>query len=202
MHVPEPQGGLGNRATRTDDRVLQAAVELLADEGYSALAFTRISERAGLSRRPVHDRYESRSDLALDIWKRKAGAALLASLEGLYETFEGKGANREHFAAAMQEFFTPSEELRCALEILVVSQFDLRLSTAIAESAARDFEPLIHTGPADSELRRATSRAYVTAYAFGLILTSRLPSSEPIDIGYEAGRLFDSLMIEIGRAHV
>ena len=133
MHVPEPQGGLGNRATRTDDRVLQAAVELLADEGYSALAFTRISERAGLSRRPVHDRYESRSDLALDIWKRKAGAALLASLEGLYETFEGKGANREHFAAAMQEFFTPSEELRCALEILVVSQFDLRLSTAIAE---------------------------------------------------------------------
>lgn len=186
----------GKRLSTMDDRVLGAAVELLAEEGYSALAFTRISERAGLSRRPVHDRYANRGDIALDIWNQVASGALIAALQSLYDSYEGADASREHFVEQMQNFFSPSEELHCALEILVVSQFDLCLSTAISESAVRDFEPLIHRGSNDAELRKATKRAYVTAFALGLALTSRMPASEPIDIGFDAGRLFDSLLLD------
>lgn len=193
---PVPPTGRQTRAQRTDELVRRAALELLAEDGYSALAFTRISERAGVSRRPVHDRYNNRIDIAMDLWLNVAQNYLAEDLLQLFASFESDDRSAEVFVEAMQRYLNPTEELLGAIEILVIAQFDLRLRTMIAESAASVFEPMISHDGSDAGIRAATKRAYVASFALGLLLVSRLPSTEVIDIAPDARRLYDSLLLD------
>ena len=140
---PKFQPSRQSRAQRTDELIRRAALELLAEDGYSALAFTRISERAGVSRRPVHDRYNNRTDITMDLWRNIAQDHLADDLLKLFATFESEDRSPESFVEAMQRYLTPTEELLGAIEILVMTQFDMRLRTIIADSAAAVFEPMI-----------------------------------------------------------
>ena len=193
---PKLQPSRQSRAQRTDELIRRAALELLAEEGYSALAFTRISERAGVSRRPVHDRYGNRTEIAMDLWRNIAQDHLGDDLLKLFATFESEDRSPDRFVEAMQRYLTPTEELLGAIEILVITQFDMRLRTMIAESAAAVFEPMIEHDGSDAAIRKATKRAYVASFALGLLLVARLPSSEPLDISPDARRLYDSLMLD------
>lgn len=184
------------RAQRTDQLVRRAALELLAEEGFSALAFTRISERAGVSRRPVHDRYDNRIDIAIDLWQNIAVDYLAAQLRELIDAYESEARAADRFVSVMQGFLSPTEELLSAIEILVISQFDARLRELISKSAIEVFDPLVAHDGSDAAIRKATKRAYATSFALGMLLVARLPSADVIDISPHSKRLYESLLLD------
>lgn len=65
---------------RNEDRVLDAAVEVLGESGWAGLTIAAVSRAAGLSSRAVHDRFADRSELAAAAWRHRCGPYLLDAM--------------------------------------------------------------------------------------------------------------------------
>jgi AcrR family transcriptional regulator len=52
------------RSAEADKAILQAALELLAEDGYAALTMERVRERAGVGKATIYRRYGSKEELA------------------------------------------------------------------------------------------------------------------------------------------
>ena len=77
----EPVGpGPQSRVVRNEERVLDAVVEILGTLGWAAVTHASASRAAGLSTRPVHDRFADRSAIAVATWRQRTGPALEAAL--------------------------------------------------------------------------------------------------------------------------
>lgn len=182
---------------RTDVLLRQAAREILATEGWSALAFTRIAERAGVSRRPVHDRYTDRWDVAIDLWHSESSDALLGALSTVIEAAEGPEASPQSIKQALDQFVHPTLELRAAIEILVISQFDSRLQQRVHESCRIRIQPLCQPSNDIAEARTSTRNAYLVAISLGLLLGWRISSGEDFDLLNESERIFEALRTDL-----
>ncbi len=182
---------------QTDLRLRQAAREILATEGWSALAFTRIAERAGVSRRPVHDRFTDRWDVALDLWKSESAQELFDALDALFQTVEGADASADAFQAQIDQFVHPTHELRAAIELLVMSQFNSRLHQAINDTCQQRIQSLCAVSNDISETRKAVRRAYLVSIVLGLLLGWRIYEGEDFDLRQQAQRIFNALQADI-----
>jgi AcrR family transcriptional regulator len=65
MSVPEPgvRPALQQRSRESQERVLKAAEELLAEKGYDGFTMTEVSKRSGVSVGSVYGRFEGRESL-------------------------------------------------------------------------------------------------------------------------------------------
>src|SRR3954453_6438752 len=52
------------RSAEADRAILQAALELLAEDGYRALTMERVRERSGVGKATIYRRYASKAELA------------------------------------------------------------------------------------------------------------------------------------------
>ncbi len=95
-------------ARRTRERLLDAAEEVFADEGFGAASLDRVAERAGFTRGAVYKNFDGKPELflaVLDRWLERQ-VADFAAMEGrtpaalLDELADGEGnrfADRRHF---------------------------------------------------------------------------------------------------------
>lgn len=65
------------RSVAIDDLVLDAAVPVIRELGPDDLNLSAVARAAGLTTGAVYARYENRQELLLDVWDRRASAALL-----------------------------------------------------------------------------------------------------------------------------
>lgn len=65
---------------RNEEKVLDAVVAIVSTVGWSAVTHASVSRAAGLSTRPVHDRFGDRSALAVATWSQRTGPALQSAL--------------------------------------------------------------------------------------------------------------------------
>ncbi len=186
-----------NQVRQTDLRLRQAAREILATEGWSALAFTRIADTAGLSRRPVHDRYSDRWAVVLDLWNSESADVLLGGLESLFSSVEGPHASSDAFQAQLDQFVHPTFELRAAIEVLVMSQFHPRLQQAIHESCKNRIQSLCMAGSDVVSTRQAARRAYLVSIVLGLLLGWRIYEGDDFDLRQQSQRVFMALQTEL-----
>jgi len=68
---------------RNRERIVEAVVAVLGDHGWSGLTYASVARVAGLSPRPVQDRFPDRWALAVAAWEHTAGPALESFLEEL-----------------------------------------------------------------------------------------------------------------------
>ncbi len=68
------------RVVQNDDRVLDAVVEVACAGGWADLTASSVSRAAGLSTRPIHNRFDGRSSMAAAALRNRCAPALLASL--------------------------------------------------------------------------------------------------------------------------
>lgn len=68
---------------RNRGRIVDAVVEVLGDVGWSGLTYASVARVAGLSPRPVQDRFPDRWALAIAAWEQVTGPALESALEEL-----------------------------------------------------------------------------------------------------------------------
>lgn len=164
---------------RNDERILDAALELLAEQGWNGFSVQGVAVRSGLSRRPVLDRFPDREALAASVWGHRVSAALVDALSATAAAADV--ATLRGTSAALEPFLRPEPALAAAAELLVVRQYEPRVRTALDRSLAQWFTTTLGTGPRPEAARRA----YLVMLALGLLLAwpgprSDVPGIDPI----------------------
>lgn len=181
------------RVLRNDERILDAATRLAAERGWSSFRLVNVGEYAGLSKRPVMDRYPNRSQLAAALWRERLDPALTQALTSVVAAGGQRGGPVDAAAlnSALEAFVRPSVELRAAAEILLVSQYD---AVVDAEVRAGLMAVVLHwCTPRSGELTRANAarRAYLVLIALGLLLAAGHSDAPQADL---APRISDLAM--------
>jgi AcrR family transcriptional regulator len=63
---PGPRRRLGGRSARVQTAVFEATLELLQEQGYGALSFAAIAQRAGIHKTSLYRRWKTKEQLVLD----------------------------------------------------------------------------------------------------------------------------------------
>jgi TetR/AcrR family transcriptional regulator len=74
---------LGAPEAKNRTILLDAAEQLMCDEGYAAVSSRRVAERAGLKPQLVHYYFRTMDDLFLEVFRRRAEQGLIAQAEAL-----------------------------------------------------------------------------------------------------------------------
>lgn len=186
------------RVSRNTERILDAAVEVAAAEGWASLSLGRVGRAAGLSIRPVIVRFGDRSTLASAVWRERTGPALETALA---QALDGAGlldggGDPEAFSAAMETLARSGPDLDATVELLIASPHDPALRAAVAETTGERVVDWLHR-PRNADGRaRAARRAYVVALGLGLIATSRRRSIGDLRFQTEWTKLTSTLRVD------
>ena len=157
------------RVLRNDERILDAALELLADSGWGAFTLVAVGARAGLSKRPVLDRFASREVLAATLWRLRLASPLTDALVPL---LSGD-------VESLDTFLRPNPALNAAAELLVVRQYEPRVLTAVNLTLS----PLLVDALDPPRPRADAARTgYLLMLALGLLLVWPASNSVNSDI--------------------
>jgi len=186
------------RVRRNYARIQAAAVEVASSRGWSGVTLAGVGKAAGLTIRPVRDRYPTRSLLGAAAWTEVAGPALQAAMAdalgaaGLLDEPSDAAA----FAAAMEAFTRPKADLRAAAELAVVSCFEPDVADAVADSLRHSVRTWLDPAKAGSPAL-AARRGYLLALALGLIAVAHRPGIADLDLAPRWHRLLAALASEV-----
>jgi AcrR family transcriptional regulator len=178
------------RVLRNEGRILSAAVHLASSIGWAGVTLAGVGKAAGLTIRPVRDRYPTRGALAAAAWNEVAGPALRDALAAALDSagLRDQPAAESPFESAMHALAIPSAQLRAAAEFAVVSCFEPLLREAVdatlGVSVRTWLDPTAPEGPAC-----AAKRGYLVALALGMLATAQRPGISEWDFGAEGQRL-------------
>lgn len=183
------------RVIRNQQRILAAAITAADEDGWGGLNFANVAGRAGLSRRPLQDRFRDSSELAAAAWSGEAEPVLRRALEDL---LTAAGQFDEPMARpALVDAFTvlahPDATLRAACELLLVSQFDLVLRAAVRRGLGADVESWCTPEPRLVGRGDTGRRGYLLVQGLGLLIAGRRPGVDRVDLRHEVSVLADAL---------
>lgn len=187
--------GRSSRARATDDRLMDATCAVILESGWDSLALTSVAEKAGVSTRPLYDRFADRSELAIACWRDRASAPLREHLMRLLElSAEAPKALADPAAiiGAYRALTQPQGLLIVAAELLCAAVFDDRLRAVIAQDAGQWLGRWCVVSGEVSPARAAQS-AYVVASGLGLLLGSRRTGMDQVDVTGPATDLLTAL---------
>lgn len=162
-----PRRAPQQRAVRTTDRMLAAAVDVLAEAGWAGFSLHRVAAIMGTSEQPVRTRAESVSDLAAQVWTQRLAYSFTSHLEHLdavktsYEIVEAVGRLRNR-----------SPQAAATGELLVISCFDDRVHTAVDSTLGQTARALLAQGG-----EAAARSAFALALGIGVLFMSRHPDA-------------------------
>jgi len=167
-----PSGHRQARSIRNDNLILDAGLQILSEQGWSDLTFPQVSRRAGLSLRPVRDRFAERGELAAAIWAERIYPLLHQDLLALREAcdvvIKAGAQEADSLIAAMAPFIRPEPRMRAALELMVVSGFDPIVRGALDSSILPALRKWVTPGVDGLTRGDAARRAFTASYALGI----------------------------------
>lgn len=190
---------LSPRVRRTDRVLGAASVRVAAEEGWGEFTFARVAREAGTSRRPLQDRYADRSELAATTWTDAAEPVLrgllleLLASAGLLET----SPDPDRFTSVLDALVHPVEEVRAAVEFLIVAQFDEDLRSAVDRTLGAQITRWCTPAPGALAREDAARRAFILSAALGLVLVARRPGVGAVDVHRLGGVFLAALATEV-----
>jgi AcrR family transcriptional regulator len=185
------------RVRRNDALILAAAVDLTANRGWSGLTLAGAGKEAGLTIRPVRDRFNSKASLGARAWGELAGPALtdvFAQALGAAGLLDD-AADPDSFATAMEALARPSQRLSAAAEIMIVACFEPEIDEAVRTSVGATVRGWLDPAQAGSPAR-AAKRGYLVALGLGLLATAGRPVLPRMDLATQWRRLLTTLATE------
>lgn len=162
------------RAVRNDERILQAAIEVLDAEGWGAFTTARVARQAGLNPSTVSARFAGPSALAVEVWRTRLAPHLSSQLHEVVACLRSDGpVDPAALDAALTTFMTSDEDLRAAAELLVVSTYDDILRVGVSETTGAELDGWLTPVPRRLTRVQAARTAYALTYALGLLLEGR-----------------------------
>jgi len=165
-----PGANVDPRVARTRATVLSAAIDLLAERGYSGFSVESVVERTGIAKTTVYRHWPTRDDLL---------SAAIAELDGtgpLPDTGSVRQDLRDLFARRVRAARTPRWE-RCMPALVEAAVRHPELATVIARLASQvlaQIETLLGRGIERGELRRGIDPQLAASALIGPIVFRRL----------------------------
>lgn len=107
--VPSAPRRVTRRRTETRRRLLTAAYEVFAEQGFGHASVERICERAGFTRGAFYSNFRSLDELFLAIWEQRS-AAMLGDVRAALHRITADGVRDVHDAVARLESAVPLDE--------------------------------------------------------------------------------------------
>lgn len=173
-----------SRVSLNNARLLDAAVSAAADEGWTGLTFVGVAERAGLSRRPLQDRYPDASHMMAAVWQERCEPALSAVLEGsLAVCGIDDAGSAQDLGKELHAVLHPDETLRAAAELLMIAQFDPHVRQAVVSTLGEKVAVWcqVSADAGDGGKIRAAQSAYVISLALGFLIFGRRSATSSLD---------------------
>ena len=186
----EPRRGQGlSRSELTAARLLDAAQEAAADDGEGGLTFLRVAERAGTSRRPLHDRFTDRSALMAAVWCERSLPAVQQILIDALSAAGALDSEADHGRCAqiLDDAAHPDVPLRAAAELVLAAQFDPALGEVVRGTLGTQLAALVTARGRQVTRVLAAKRAYLLCLVLGLIVAGRRTEIGDISVAYSAG---------------
>ena len=178
------------RVARNDRLIIEAAASVLAEEGWSGLALSRVARRAGLSVTPVRDRYPDQIALAAAAWEQVLAPTWASGMSALIDAADA--ADPQDLERALEPFVAPAPELRASGELFMVGAHDAQVRALVTDLALapleRSLNPALAGGP-----ERAAIRGYVVMLALGFLLESWRSHAPEVDFTVPLGDLASAL---------
>ena len=137
------RGPNAERRAATREKILDAAIGCLSEDGYAQTTTVAVADRAGVARGSLLHQFPTRIDLILEVAQYAARQQGALIREGLAEL----PAGRERFIGSVdvtwRAFQSPAS--RALTEILIATRHDLELATRIPDFA-NNFEESIARG--------------------------------------------------------
>lgn len=189
---------------RNDQRILEAGVAVLAEDGWPGFSLLAVSKRAELSLRPLQDRFTNRPAMATALWRHRIGPSLAGALsEGLRAA--GLLEEPADYAALLKVsdmFLHPDPDFQAAAELMVQALFDTEVKAAVDS----DVGALVvyWTNPQRGVVSRtlAGQRAFVLSLLFGLMLIHRRLGYDQVDLSSSLEALLKALAVPTAPARL
>lgn len=184
------------RSIRNDERILDAATEIAAADGWAGLLPARVAERSGLSHPAVSARFADRSQIAASVWRQRLAAPVIAHLRSVLAAaglLSAGDADPRKLARAMRPFVDPDTAMRAAAELLVENSFDAGVRDAVHESLGESLAQWLTPVPRRLGKVDAARRSVVIITALGVLLEARRQEGEAFHLQGEWDRLCAAL---------
>ncbi|MFT3809668.1 MAG: TetR/AcrR family transcriptional regulator [Micropepsaceae bacterium] len=186
IKLPPKTARPGGRTARVSAQIHEAALDLLAEQGFGALSLQALAGRAGVNRSTLYRRWPGRAQLVLEaILARLGGEVALADTGSLHGDLT---ALLRGIAAFLQ-----SRLGRALLEAATAAEFGAELAAerqAIWRRRLADVMPLFDRALARGEIPSSADSEALLGMAAGALHFRLIVAGEPLDeawIGRIAG---------------
>lgn len=164
---------------RNDAVIVEATADLLGEDGWISFTLASVARRAGLSVRPVRDRYADRLHLAAAAWDRLIAPVWSDSMAKVLASVSSGDASR--LEAALTPFVNPGPTHRAAAELLAVAAHDESVRALVADAALTPLERALDPTPPGKPTQAAV-HGYAVMLAMGLLWESWRSTAEGVDL--------------------
>ena len=196
MTVGIPEARRQARSIRNDERILDAATEIAAADGWAGLLPARVAERSGLSHPAVSARFADRSQIGASVWRQRLADPVIAGLQAVLVAagllYIGE-VDQQALARALRVFVEPDESMRAAAELLVVSTFDGPVHEAVRATLGVQLDEWLTPVPQHLSEADAARRAFLVILALGSLLEVRREDHRPVALESEWERIGTAL---------
>ena len=192
---PTRAGHRQARSIRNDGRILDAGYQLLAQHGWSNLTFPPVAHLAGLSQRPVRDRFADRSELTAAVWTQRIHPELVGDLVALQDASDLaiKAGESQALLEGLEPFHRPEPRMRAAMEVLIVAGFDPIVRGALDSTLLPHLRRWMTPGFEGLTRADAARRAYIACTALGMVVTGLQFGPDQPRLEVEVRRLASAL---------
>lgn len=195
------QYSMDNRAAAsaaTRSRVLDAAVDVLADVGAAALTMQMVADAADVALRTVYNHFPSKEELVVDAYKRLAGATQEA-----VRSLPMTGTPRERLLRFVDAFYDAFDEqspgAAAIMGVTGVPEFDAQV-TAVRSWRRKELTTILRAGERDGSLQLPLKHAVAVAFLWTSYATWHSLSVEsklaPVGAKEVAMRALDGALFE------
>lgn len=187
------------RAQLNDTTILNAAVALIAEQGWESATLAAVAGRAGLSTRPVYDRFVDRGQLAAAVWQDACVPALVPAMQRLLGTVSGGPGtvDPDQFHSALAPFVRPDSVMRAAATLLIVGGYEPQLREQVDPSLGVVIKPAITPSDGGLTAAQAARNAYAVSVGLGLLLMAQWKRASDLDLSGEISRVAVALSSEV-----
>ena len=184
------------RSIRNDERILEAACAITADDGWAGLLPARVAEAAGLSHPAVSARFANRSEIAAGVWRDRLAGEVIAKLAAVLDSgglLTPGGPDPRVMANAMSAFIRPDQAMCAAAELLVMSNFDADVRRAVQDTLGASLTAWLTPSPRRVSRAQAARRSFLVITALGSLLEVRRQVGARLDLRTEWDRICAAL---------
>lgn len=185
-----------SRAIANDERVLDAALQLIDQEGWRGLSMAPVAAAAAVSRTVVLNRFKDRPALAVGVWTQRLAETLNTALQQLVATVTASAdapLTGPRLWTALEPFAVPDREMRAAAELLIIGRYEPAVGEAIATTLTAHIAQWLDSSGGTANRMRAAVRAFALNIAFGLMIEARRHPLDALDFTTELTALATAL---------